>query len=170
MSSATPKATSSLTMAGVISSAPARKFDVIVVDPPPPVQAAGSSLLYSKEFYVLARQHLKPGGILQMWFPGGEDWRSDTAGRPVPSTNRFRMCAVSRRWKAGACICWLPWNPSNSSRRTNWRRGCPIAAKRIWWNGATSDDLPAYLGLVVVQREFPFRAAAQPRSRNPSHR
>jgi spermidine synthase len=51
----------------------ARKFDVIVVDPPPPVEAAGSSLLYSREFYELAKQHLNPGGILQMWFPGDPD-------------------------------------------------------------------------------------------------
>jgi spermidine synthase len=47
------------------------KYDLIVIDPPPPVEAAGSSLLYSKEFYDLARQHLQPGGILQIWFPGG---------------------------------------------------------------------------------------------------
>jgi len=47
-----------------------KKFDVIVVDPPPPVQAAGSSLLFSKEFYDVAKQHLNPGGILQMWYPG----------------------------------------------------------------------------------------------------
>jgi spermidine synthase len=36
------------------------------------VEAAGSSLLYSREFYVLARRRLRPGGILQQWFPGGE--------------------------------------------------------------------------------------------------
>jgi len=48
------------------------KFDVIVVDPPPPMEAAGSSLLYSREFYELAKQHLKPRGILQAWLPGGE--------------------------------------------------------------------------------------------------
>jgi spermidine synthase len=47
------------------------KYDVIVIDPPPPVEAAGSSLLYSREFYELAKQHLKPNGILQSWFPGG---------------------------------------------------------------------------------------------------
>jgi spermidine synthase len=51
----------------------AEKFDVIVVDPPPPVQAAGSSLLFSREFYDLARQHLNPGGIVQMWYPGDQD-------------------------------------------------------------------------------------------------
>lgn len=47
-------------------------FDVIVIDPPPPVEAAASSLLYSREFYELARQRLRPGGILQQWLPGGE--------------------------------------------------------------------------------------------------
>jgi spermidine synthase len=49
-----------------------KKFDVIVVDPPPPVETAGSSLLFSRDFYTLAKQHLNPNGILQMWFPGGE--------------------------------------------------------------------------------------------------
>jgi predicted membrane-bound spermidine synthase len=43
------------------------QYDVIVVDPPPPLEAAESSLLYSDEFYVLAKRHLKPGGILQAW-------------------------------------------------------------------------------------------------------
>lgn len=50
----------------------AETFDVITVDPPPPVEAAGSSLLYSKEFYELAKTRLSKGGILQQWFPGGE--------------------------------------------------------------------------------------------------
>ncbi|OLD66367.1 MAG: hypothetical protein AUI47_00040 [Acidobacteria bacterium 13_1_40CM_2_68_5] len=48
------------------------QFDVITIDPPPPVEAAGSSLLYSREFYGVARRRLRPGGILQQWFPGGE--------------------------------------------------------------------------------------------------
>jgi hypothetical protein len=29
-------------------------------------------LLYSKEFYGLVKRHLRPGGILQQWLPGGE--------------------------------------------------------------------------------------------------
>lgn len=49
-----------------------KTFDVITIDPPPPVEAAGSSLLYSREFYALAKIRLKPGGILQQWFPGGD--------------------------------------------------------------------------------------------------
>jgi len=48
-------------------------YDVIAIDPPPPVEAAASSLLYSKEFYSIAKLHLAPGGILQQWFPMGSD-------------------------------------------------------------------------------------------------
>jgi spermidine synthase len=50
-----------------------RKFDVITLDPPPPIEAAASSLLYSKEFYDVVKAHLAPNGILQQWFPGGEE-------------------------------------------------------------------------------------------------
>ena len=46
-----------------------QKFDVIVIDPPPPVQAAGSSLLYSREFYTVVKRHLPSDGILQTWYP-----------------------------------------------------------------------------------------------------
>jgi spermidine synthase len=48
------------------------KYDLITIDPPPPVQAAGSSLLYSKEFYELAKRRLQPDGILAQWLPGGD--------------------------------------------------------------------------------------------------
>jgi spermidine synthase len=48
------------------------QFDVITIDPPPPVEAAGSSLLYSVEFYATAKRHLRPDGILQQWIPEAE--------------------------------------------------------------------------------------------------
>jgi predicted membrane-bound spermidine synthase len=46
-----------------------QQYDVITIDPPPPVEAAGSSLLYSEEFYGIVKQRLRPGGILQQWLP-----------------------------------------------------------------------------------------------------
>ncbi len=46
-----------------------RTFDVITIDPPPPVEAAGSSLLYSEQFYGVVKAHLSPDGILQQWIP-----------------------------------------------------------------------------------------------------
>jgi len=48
------------------------QYDVIVIDPPPPVEAAGSSLLYSREFYELAKRRLKHNGLLATWYPGGD--------------------------------------------------------------------------------------------------
>jgi spermidine synthase len=51
----------------------AERFDLITIDPPPPVEAGGSSLLYSAEFYRILRARLSPTGLLQQWFPGGED-------------------------------------------------------------------------------------------------
>ena len=50
----------------------AQQYDVITLDPPPPVEAAGSSLLYSREFYSTVKQRLRPGGILQQWLPRGD--------------------------------------------------------------------------------------------------
>jgi spermidine synthase len=48
-------------------------YDLIAVDPPPPVSAPTSSLLYSQEFYAIMKPHLKPDGIVQVWFPGGDN-------------------------------------------------------------------------------------------------
>jgi hypothetical protein len=47
-----------------------QQYDVITIDPPPPLETAGSSLLYSEEFYGIVKQRLRPGGILQQWLPG----------------------------------------------------------------------------------------------------
>jgi predicted membrane-bound spermidine synthase len=49
-----------------------QQYDVITIDPPPPVEAAGSSLLYSEDFYSVVKQRLRPGGILQQWIPYGD--------------------------------------------------------------------------------------------------
>jgi spermidine synthase len=50
-----------------------RTFDVITVDPAPPIWSAGTVNLYSKEFFELCRQHLNPGGVMCLWFPGGTE-------------------------------------------------------------------------------------------------
>ncbi len=47
-------------------------YDVIIVDPPPPIEAAGSSLLYTREFYETVRRRLHPDGVVQQWIPGGD--------------------------------------------------------------------------------------------------
>ena len=43
------------------------RYDVVVVDPPPPVSSAGTSLLYSTEFYDVVKRRLERDGILHQW-------------------------------------------------------------------------------------------------------
>jgi len=47
-------------------------FDAIIIDPPPPIETAGSSMLYSTEFYRALSRRLAPGGIMQQWLPAAE--------------------------------------------------------------------------------------------------
>jgi spermidine synthase len=46
-----------------------QQYDVITIDPPPPIDAAGVNHLYSREFLELAKAHLKNGGIMAHWIP-----------------------------------------------------------------------------------------------------
>ena len=68
------------------------KFDVIILDPPPPVSAAASSLLYSEEFYRVAKQRLQPGGILAQWLPDGDEATKASVTRSL--TNAFSHVRV----------------------------------------------------------------------------
>lgn len=73
------------------------KFDVVSIDPPPPVEAAGSSLLYTKEFYHTIQKHLAPGGLLQQWLPGGDPVTEASVARALaesfPYLRVFRSIA-----------------------------------------------------------------------------
>ena len=70
----------------------ARQYDVITIDPPPPVEAAGSSLLYSEDFYSVVRERLRPGGILQQWLPSGD--REDLASVALALRRSFPYVRV----------------------------------------------------------------------------
>jgi spermidine synthase len=74
-------------------------YDVITVDPPPPVQAAGSSLLYTKEFYSILQQRLAPGGIVQQWLPEGDaEVRASVTRALTESFPYVRVFAYSPQW------------------------------------------------------------------------
>jgi spermidine synthase len=46
-----------------------KSYDVITVDMAPPIESAGTVNLYSREFFALCRQRLRPGGVLCFWVP-----------------------------------------------------------------------------------------------------
>ena len=114
------------------------KYDAIIVDPPPPVPAAGSSLLYSQDFYAVAKQRLEPGGILQQWLPvasdptqaavaraikssfpyvrvfrgmGGWGWHFLASERPIPVRTAAELLA---RMPPGAVSDMMEWGPAPS--------------------------------------------------------
>ena len=91
------------------------KFDVIVIDPPPPVEAACSSLLYSEEFYGLAKQHLRPNGILQTWFPGCEASTGQAILRSLRESFPYLRCFRSPQAKGTLVLASLDpiagWGP-----------------------------------------------------------
>ena len=76
-----------------------RRYDVITIDPPPPVEAAGSSLLYSADFYSVVRERLRPGGILQQWLPIGDKEDLTAVTRALSQSFRYvRVFAYGRGW------------------------------------------------------------------------
>ncbi len=71
------------------------QYDLIAIDPPPPVGAAGSSLLYSREFYSAAKKHLRPGGILVQWFPNGDRTTTSSVARALQESFPYLRAFVS---------------------------------------------------------------------------
>lgn len=61
----------------------AEKFDAVIIDPPPPIEAAGSSLLHSREFYALVKEHFSQDGILQQWLYMGDNADKAAATRAL---------------------------------------------------------------------------------------
>ncbi|MEK9146737.1 MAG: fused MFS/spermidine synthase [Patescibacteria group bacterium] len=44
-----------------------KTYDIVTIDPPPPFNAAGTTVLHSKEFYEDLTKILNPGGIVSQW-------------------------------------------------------------------------------------------------------
>lgn len=70
-----------------------KKYDIVTIDPPPPFNAAGTTVLYSENFYEDVAKKLKPGGIVSqwMWFGSRED---DIAMATKSFTNVFPYILV----------------------------------------------------------------------------
>lgn len=54
------------------------KYDVVTIDPPPPFNAAGTTILYSEDFYQQLSGALAPGGLVSQWVYFGSR-QDDTA-------------------------------------------------------------------------------------------
>lgn len=135
------------------------KFDVIVIDPPPPVESAGSSLLYSKEFYALAKQHLKPHGVIQAWFPGGEVLTAQAILRSFRESFPYVRCFDSvQGWGSHLIGSLEPIEPLTAAQLA---ARMPPAAQRDLMEWSNTGNLPDYLN-EVLNREMPMDKVLNP--------
>jgi spermidine synthase len=135
------------------------KFDVIVIDPPPPVEAAGSSLLYSEEFYELAKKHLRPNGILQAWFPGG----NPKTGRAVLRSLRhsFPHLRCFRSPGGSGLLVLASMDPIGPVAPEQVAAAMPRAAADDLLEWSASRSLPGYLAQ-VLSKEFEIEQELDP--------
>lgn len=111
-----------------------QQYDVITIDPPPPVEAAGSSLLYSENFYSVVRQRLRPGGILQQWLPIGDP--EDVAAVALALRRSFpyvRVFAFGRNWGFHFLASDRPL-PNRSAHELAQRLPARAAADLVEWD------------------------------------
>jgi spermidine synthase len=130
-----------------------KRFDVIVVDPPPPVEAAGSSLLFSTEFYALAKRHLNTNGIVEMWFPGsGPDVGRAVIRSICESFPYVRGFPSVEGWGVHLLGSMTPFERLSPAQLA--ARLPPGAAKDLMeW--ADSPDAASYMAR-VIDKEFPL--------------
>jgi predicted membrane-bound spermidine synthase len=133
-------------------------YDVITIDPPPPVQAVGSSLLYSREFYGVIKTHLKPNGILAQWFPGAEGTTLSAVARSLADS--FPHVAVYRSLGDWGVHLLASETPIPEMSTAEFAARLPPAAQLdlVEWN--TNRSL---IGMAddVVSRRIPISAVLQ---------
>ncbi len=126
-----------------------KQFDIITLDPPPPVPAAGSSLLYSEEFYVLAKSRLAPAGVIQQWLPQSDE---ETLAAVTHSlTNNFKYVKVyaSYEYYGHHFIASDTEIPDLTAKELVERM--PQAAQQdlVEWNTGANKDPATFLSLTI---------------------
>jgi len=129
------------------------QFDVIVIDPPPPVGAATSSLLYSKEFYALAKQRLRPGGILQQWLPSADPTTEASVARALAESFPYIRAFVSVEREGLHFLASM--NPIPSSTASELAKRLPVDAVHdlTEWGPASTPEAQFQL---LLDQEMPI--------------
>jgi spermidine synthase len=136
-------------------------FDVITIDPPPPLEAAGSSLLYSKDFYELVKTRLNPRGVLQQWNPGGEPLISNAIARSLVES--FDYVVAFGALEGRGVHYTASMSPINIPSVDEFVARMPEAARRdlVEWN--TGDLRNAHMFVTtVLNRRLPVDALLNP--------
>ena len=132
-----------------------RRFDLITIDPPPPMETSGSSLLYSREFLRIIREHLTEGGILQHWFPGGETATAQAVAQSL--AREFPYVRVFRSVEDWGLHFTAAMRPLELPPAAVLAAALPAGARRnlLEWNPGC--DAEAYFGRLLAN-EIPLDA------------
>ena len=130
-----------------------KHFDVITIDPPPPVEAAGSSLLYTEEFYQSVKQHLTPNGVLQQWFPGEAGETLHAVARSL--VNQFPYVRVYPSIEGWGYHFLASMRPLAAVTSEQIVERMPMKAQKDLLEWHTSKDLRGYFDQLLSQ-EIPI--------------
>jgi spermidine synthase len=126
------------------------QFDVIAVDPPPPIGAPTSSLLYSREFYAVLKPHLRPGGIAQIWFPGGDAVTQAAVAKSIRDSFPYvRAYQSINGWGIHFLVRMQPF-PAVVNGEMPQKLPAAAAADLVEWN---DDVTPRQMLINVLSRE-----------------
>ena len=127
------------------------KFDVITIDPPPPIEASGSSLLYSEDFYKILKTRLKEGGILAQWFPMEKDMSMRAVAKAIHA--EFPYVRVFRSVEGWGFHFFASAQPFNMPSVQDFMKRLPQPAARdlLEWD---TDKNPGGLYQTLIQREI----------------
>jgi spermidine synthase len=78
------------------------RFDIITAEPPP-LRGAGVNSLYSREYFSLARDRLRSGGVITYWLPVNQLRLSETKAILSGFCDAFPDCSL---W-SGAGLQWM---------------------------------------------------------------
>ncbi len=128
----------------------AEQYDVITIDPPPPAETAGASLLYSEDFYTLIKQHLKPEGILQQWYPLGKPGNLEAIARSLSNSfPHIRVYGSAEGWGRHFLASLQPLEDLSAE---NMVARMPEAARQDLLEWSTSKNLTADIRCVLSRR------------------
>ena len=129
-----------------------KTFDVITIDPPPPLEAAGSSLLYSTEFYDILKAHLNPGGLVQQWAPKGESLIESAIARSLVES--FPHVVAFRSFDGWGTHFTASMTPIAVPTAEEFLGRLPEAARHdlVEWNTGNLRDAGAFVSAVLNRR------------------
>ncbi len=129
-----------------------KTFDVITIDPPPPLEAAGSSLLYSKEFYDILKARLNPGGLVQQWAPKGESLIESAIARSLVES--FPHVVAFRSFDGWGTHFTASMTPIAVPTPEEFLGRLPEAARHdlVEWNTGNLRDAGAFVSAVLNRR------------------